>query len=354
MVARSREAAGRQLAGHRADLFAVCLFVLGAIFALGLWTDLAGPVGSALADGTGAVLGRARVAVPVACFAFGVVLLWPRRSATVDPDADTVDGETDARPEVPTVRIAIGALLLFVADVGILHLAYGRPALDGDLDALRDAGGALGAMVGGPLVAATGVAGASLDPGRGRRRRGPARARPLHRRDRRRHRPRLARRCRQGPRVGEARARSVRASTSTPHRRPPVLRPSTTRSTTRTRRPEPAFAPELVSEPEPEPLPPALPPTTAAAIEIPVAEDPSGQLAHRPRRRRRRAQGSVEAARRQHPEAGERQGSRPPRHRRRRQHPRGHARAPRRRGEARRHHRRPDRHPLRARARRRA
>ena len=79
-MARGRDAAGRQLAGHRADLLAVCLFVLGAIFALGLWTDLAGPVGSALADGTGAVLGRARVAVPVACFAFGVVLLWPRRA----------------------------------------------------------------------------------------------------------------------------------------------------------------------------------------------------------------------------------------------------------------------------------
>ena len=87
VVARSREAAGRQLAGHRADLFAVCLFVLGAIFALGLWTELAGPVGSALADGSGAVLGRARVAIPVACFAFGVVLLWPRRAGVIDLEA---------------------------------------------------------------------------------------------------------------------------------------------------------------------------------------------------------------------------------------------------------------------------
>src|SRR4029079_17077791 len=77
------------------------------------------------------------------------------------PDADTV--APDAEPaEIPTVRIAIGALLLFVADVGILHLAYGRPALGGDLDELRQAGGALGAMVAGPLVAATGVVGASL------------------------------------------------------------------------------------------------------------------------------------------------------------------------------------------------
>src|SRR5262245_26777236 len=126
MVARSREAAGRQLAGHRGDVLAVCLFVVGAIVALGLWTDLAGPVGSALADGTGAVLGRARVAIPVACFAFGVVLLWPRRAEFVATDDGTTDA--DAEPtEIPTVRIAIGALLLFVADVGILHLAYGRP-----------------------------------------------------------------------------------------------------------------------------------------------------------------------------------------------------------------------------------
>src|SRR5689334_14090523 len=166
MVARSREAAGRQLAGHRADLLAVGLFVIGAIFALGLWTDLAGPVGSALADGTGAVLGRARVAVPVACFAFGVVLLWPRRSPVIDLDAAERNAggvaDDDAPAEPPTLRIAIGALLLFLADVGILHLAYGRPALDGDLDALRHAGGALGAMVAGPLVAAIGVAGASI------------------------------------------------------------------------------------------------------------------------------------------------------------------------------------------------
>jgi len=165
-VARSRQAAGRQLAGHRADVLAVCLFVVGAILALGLWTDLAGPVGSALADGTGAVLGRARVALPVACFAFGVVLLWPRRGAVADPDDETLEDETpadgDTHAEIPTVRIAIGAVLLFVADVGILHLAYGRPALSGDIDELRNAGGALGAMVAGPLVAATGVVGASL------------------------------------------------------------------------------------------------------------------------------------------------------------------------------------------------
>jgi S-DNA-T family DNA segregation ATPase FtsK/SpoIIIE len=151
-LTRSRQAAGRQLSGHRRDVLAITLFVAGAIFVLGLWTDLAGPVGSALAEGTGAAAGRARVAVPIACFVFGVLLLWRRAPTAVG----------DGLSEPPTLRIAIGAALLFVADVGILHLAYGRPALDGALDDLRGAGGVFGAVVASPLVSATGTAGASV------------------------------------------------------------------------------------------------------------------------------------------------------------------------------------------------
>jgi S-DNA-T family DNA segregation ATPase FtsK/SpoIIIE len=99
------------------------------------------------------------VAVPVACLAFAVVLLWPRRAAVEADEGATVPSESG---EAPTLRIAIGALLLVVADVGILHLAYGEPALDGPLDALRDAGGVLGAVVAAPLAAATGVVGAGV------------------------------------------------------------------------------------------------------------------------------------------------------------------------------------------------
>jgi S-DNA-T family DNA segregation ATPase FtsK/SpoIIIE len=278
VVARSREAAGRQLAGHRADLLAVCLFVLGAIFALGLWTELAGPVGSALAEGTGAVLGRARVAVPVACFAFGIVLLWPRRPATgsrdASPEAAPDDTLSDEAAEPPTVRIAIGALLLFVADVGILHLAYGRPALDGDLDALRHAGGALGAMVAGPLVAATGVVGASIVLG------GIAVVGLL-----------LVLGLSIGVIVG-ATARASKAAAALAREKvklAPVGEGVDLTSSNRDAAPPhigPApfdYAqyddygvdePEAAAEPEPAPLPP----TTQAAIEIPVVEDPSGQL----------------------------------------------------------------------------
>ena len=267
-LARSRDAAGRQLAGHRADVLAVGLFVLGAIFALGLWTALAGPVGSALADGTGAVLGRARVAVPVACFAFGVVLLWPHRG--VEPDADD-DGD-DAPTEPPTVRIAIGALLLVLADVGILHLAYGRPPLSGNLDDLRGAGGALGAMVAAPLTAAIGVVGASIVLG------GLALVGLL-----------LA----LGLSIGMVVAAVSRASrTAATKARSAVSLAPIGEGVDLDAAPAPSgpapfdyaayddYGADDLSAPEPGPgtETPVLAPVTDAAIEIPTHEDPSGQL----------------------------------------------------------------------------
>ncbi|HEY7105516.1 MAG TPA: DNA translocase FtsK [Acidimicrobiia bacterium] len=159
-LARGRAAASRQLSGHRSDAAAVGLVVVGVLCALGLWTDLAGPVGDALADGLGALVGRARVAVPVACIAFAVVLLWPHRRRVVDESGEVA--EVAEEPERPTIRVALGVLLLLIADVGILHLASGRPPLDGALDDLRSAGGVLGALVAEPLAAATGVVGAAV------------------------------------------------------------------------------------------------------------------------------------------------------------------------------------------------
>jgi S-DNA-T family DNA segregation ATPase FtsK/SpoIIIE len=270
MLSRGREAAGRQLEGHRSDVLAVCLFVAGAIVALGLWTDLAGPVGSALADAAGAAVGRARVAVPVACFAFGVLLLWPRRAAAADPDDDTVEAD-DAPAERPTLRIAIGALLLFVADVGILHLAYGRPSLSGAIDELRDAGGALGAMIAGPLVAATGVVGASVILG------GVAIVGLL-----------LA----LGISIGTivTTTTSVSRTVAAKARRAVQLTPIG-EGVDLDDPPPPATGPAPFdyaayesAEPEPEaeaeadPAPAPLPPVTHAAVEIPTSEDPSGQL----------------------------------------------------------------------------
>src|SRR5207249_12116937 len=128
--------------------------VIGAPTALGLVSGLAGPVGDGLASGAGAVLGRARVAVPFACACFAVLLLLRHgRGAPDEAGAPAVADELEgARREPPTVRIAVGAALLCLADVGILHLAYRRPSIDGPLHDLRHAGGVLGAAVASPLV----------------------------------------------------------------------------------------------------------------------------------------------------------------------------------------------------------
>src|SRR6516164_3682863 len=64
---RRREEAGRQLAGHGADAAALALLVVAGLTTLGLVSDAAGPVGSARADGFGAVFGVAKYAVPVVC-----------------------------------------------------------------------------------------------------------------------------------------------------------------------------------------------------------------------------------------------------------------------------------------------
>ena len=177
---------------------------------------------------------------------------------------------TSTKPpaERPTVRIAIGALLLFLADVGILHLAYGRPSLDGALDDLRDAGGFLGAMVAAPLVAATGVVGASVILG------GIAvvglllalglsigfvvSATTRGARD-------LATKARSSITVAPI---GVGVDLDGPTRWPTGPAPFDYES----------YDPEPEPEPEPDPEPEPLPVVTHAAIEIPTHEDPSGQL----------------------------------------------------------------------------
>src|SRR5574341_2106963 len=61
---RASEAARRELGGHAADAAAVGLLVVTALLILGLAGDLAGALGTGLADGIGTLLGRARYALP--------------------------------------------------------------------------------------------------------------------------------------------------------------------------------------------------------------------------------------------------------------------------------------------------
>ncbi|HEY7438662.1 MAG TPA: DNA translocase FtsK 4TM domain-containing protein [Acidimicrobiia bacterium] len=141
-----RDTAREQLRGHGADGAAVLLLALGALSAFALATDLIGPLGGALARGITALLGNGAFLVPCACFAGAVLLLVRPRD----------DEERDAA----SIRIGLGIAFVVVGAVGLLHVAGGDPPLTGSVEALRDAGGYVGALVGVPLTAGLGDLGA--------------------------------------------------------------------------------------------------------------------------------------------------------------------------------------------------
>jgi S-DNA-T family DNA segregation ATPase FtsK/SpoIIIE len=160
---RSREAAGRQLRGHGADALAVALVVVGVLTVLGLASDLAGSVGSFLADGSATMLGRGRIVFPLACFGFAVLLFAgyrPQGPGADDLEDEPADEDDETRAPAP-LRIGLGIVLVMLAVVGFLHLAGGSPSVDSS-DELRNAGGLLGAAVASPLAAVAGVVGTGV------------------------------------------------------------------------------------------------------------------------------------------------------------------------------------------------
>ena len=157
---RAREAARRELGGHALDAAAVGLLVVAALLTLGLIGDLAGLLGSGLADSVGTLLGRARYAVPVVLVVLAILLFSVRPAARRAAEAEEAGEQAPTEPT--PLRVAVGFALVFVAAVGFLHLAFDSPSIDGSLSRLRDAGGLLGAGIGAPLEAAAGAVGAAI------------------------------------------------------------------------------------------------------------------------------------------------------------------------------------------------
>ncbi len=125
------------------DVWGLFLVVMGLLCGLGIWFDLTGPFGRLVRSGTGALVGAARVGLPIALIAVGWVLI--RGAGYREP-----------------VRHAIGWAFVGVAACGVLHVSAGAPALSEGRAALRPAGGYLGALVGGPLYAGAGKWGAAI------------------------------------------------------------------------------------------------------------------------------------------------------------------------------------------------
>ncbi|HEX4126136.1 MAG TPA: DNA translocase FtsK 4TM domain-containing protein [Acidimicrobiales bacterium] len=134
------------------DLWAVGLITLGVLLALAVWGKQLGPVGTGVDTGLALLAGWVRVLLPLAAFGAGFALLLDRPAPA--------DAEEDHEGADPW-RLAVGTVLGVLGVCGLAELAKGAPKFS-DSGALKDAGGYLGAVVGRPLHAGIGPAGASV------------------------------------------------------------------------------------------------------------------------------------------------------------------------------------------------
>ncbi len=141
-----RDELNEQLSGHRGDMLAIGLAVVGIISLLAIVSDVVGPVGNAIDTAAEIMLGNGKVLVPIALIIGAVATLAWRGG---------YDEEEDAEPTRRGLRLGIGLGLICATSVGFMYL--GKP--DGPV---RDAGGLIGAAIGAPLRAGLGSTGAYI------------------------------------------------------------------------------------------------------------------------------------------------------------------------------------------------
>jgi S-DNA-T family DNA segregation ATPase FtsK/SpoIIIE len=126
------EGLARALGPHRGDAYGIGLGLLAILSALGIWFGNAGPVGRFLELAITGLAGRGGYLAPI-LFAYLALAFFATRPG---PDRG---------------RILIGAAVCSVGTLGLWHLAKGTPDVTAGADALRDAGGIVGAITAGPL-----------------------------------------------------------------------------------------------------------------------------------------------------------------------------------------------------------
>jgi len=139
-----RQTLAQRLGRPTNEVWGVIIALAGILDGLGTYANLTGPFGRALRSLGGLGVGTGRIAIPLALLAIGIVLVV---GAEVGARAEAGAPERVIRPTL------IGAALTTVAVAGLLHLAYGSPAIDGPHGPLERAGGYAGAAVASPLHA---------------------------------------------------------------------------------------------------------------------------------------------------------------------------------------------------------
>lgn len=114
------------------DGVALTLIGLAAVLGASVWMDIAGPVGAAISTAAHLAIGAGALILPVVLVALAISLMLGVRHAPGD-----------------RTRIAVGATLISVSMLGLVHLLAGSPA---EWDGRVIAGGAIGAWTGGTLA----------------------------------------------------------------------------------------------------------------------------------------------------------------------------------------------------------
>ena len=142
-MTRAREHAAVQaaVAGREGEFRGIATVLVGILAALAVYLNVAGPVGDGVDTALGWVLGLGRFLLPPAMIAIGVVMI--RRN------------ESEHR-----LRVAVGSGVIVLASLGLLHLARGGGRMTAQVDALKPAGGWVGAIIGQPLRVMLSIVGA--------------------------------------------------------------------------------------------------------------------------------------------------------------------------------------------------
>ena len=131
--------------GRGADLLGLFLIVVGILSALGIYSGTSGLLGQAFDDGFGWLMGLYRYLAPFVIIAAGLAVI--RRA-----------GQSHVLPP----HFLVGGLAAIFSMTGLVHLAGDSPAWGSTVADFSRAGGVMGLLVGGPLLAIASFWGALL------------------------------------------------------------------------------------------------------------------------------------------------------------------------------------------------
>ena len=138
----SADSAAREVVrGREVEFWGIGLISTGIVFVLAMYLRMAGPLGRGIDTTFGWLLGLGRFALPVVVVGVGVAMVR-RRSVE------------------HRVRLAIGWTVVVLAILGLLHVMNGADKIVADVDAMSQAGGWFGAVIGEPLRSTLSWAGA--------------------------------------------------------------------------------------------------------------------------------------------------------------------------------------------------